>query len=364
MSHALEQRVVDHPCVPGFPRGRREPVLGCRPRRAPGEDRLARPPPCSSPASGSAVRSRCSCCVSPNRLAARRRRRTSAAKRRCPSRLERSVELECLLGPDPSVATSPFVRAMSAAPARALARQPSGRVAAKRALGRRRPSTRCPLRSQNRQSAAASRSARCCRRGPNQSKAARRLAWSRSSRSNHSAWLPVRSGWLRLLDQREEIVGVASAPPRDLPEVSRRSSAYSRIVSSIESRGSPSVPSRRINPLSSTTQGRPRSRDRRRRPLSAASIVHPPTNTARRTNERCSVGSRRSSSRSIVARSVRWRFGHQAPLHDEFQPVIEPLPQGRRRENADARLAASSIATAAARRALCRCPRPLPRSRA
>ena len=56
--------------------------------------------------------------------------------------------------------------------------------------------------------------------------------------------------WLRFLGQPEEVVGVA--PPQLVdasPDSSSRSTAYSRIVSSIANRGSSSVPSRRISPL-------------------------------------------------------------------------------------------------------------------
>ena len=89
-----------------------------------------------------------------------------------------------------------------------------------------------------------------------------------------------------------------------------RSSASSRIVSSISNRGSSSGPaSARTRLLSISDSSVSRSAAQIR---SAASSVPPPEKTARRAKRARSSSLRSSQLHSIVARSVRWRSGASA----------------------------------------------------
>ena len=98
---------------------------------------------------------------------------------------------------------------------------------------------------------------------------------------------------LRLLGEPEEVLGVAPPQLVGLADSSRRSTAYSRIVSSIVNRGSSSAALEAEQPA--VGQRREPVDESRSSPqtLSAASSVQPPANTASRTNSRCSSGSSR-----------------------------------------------------------------------
>ena len=96
---------------------------------------------------------------------------------------------------------------------------------------------------------------------------------------------------LGLLGDTEKVLCVATVKRRRLPREPSRSAAYSRIVPSMVNLGSSSLPSSRVRPLSVNDASPSTASRSSPQTLCAASIVHPPANTASRTNNRCSAGS-------------------------------------------------------------------------
>ena len=148
---------------------------------------------------------------------------------------------------------------------------------------------------------------------------------------------------LRLLGERQEVLGVAAPQLMAVADSCRRSPAYSRIVSSIVNLGSSSVPSRRVRPLS-VNEASPSTTARSSlwspQTLSAASMVHPPVKAASRANRSCSAGSRRPIARVDRRAQRALALGRvPCPSPQQQQPAVEPLQQGRRWQRTDARLA-------------------------
>ena len=130
------------------------------------------------------------------------------------------------------------------------------------------------------------------------SNAARRLSCSRSSRVEPGAPLDAQQVRLGLLGEGEKRSAWRLRTASASPLAASRSSAYSRIVSSMMKRGSPScsllpqqalVDQRRESVEHVDAQIAGRAADR----LGVVE-VQPPANTARRANSRCSGSSSRS----------------------------------------------------------------------
>ena len=274
------------------------------------------------------------------------------------------MELERILGP-----TAPLSRhlhsvsAMSAAPLRALARAAVGRSSDRSAPSRRRlPFQQMPLLVQNRQSAAANLDTirLACALEPFHGGAHVVVVVLQPIERLRVA-PDADQIRLRHLGEREVVFGVAAPRASSTsPELSRRSAAYSRIVSSMANRGSSSRPTgerglvgRRGEPgvhcdvigSSPQTPRRPRACTRRRTPPGARTGAARPARAGRSSSR-----SRRAGSAGAPARRAR-------PPVSSGRRRSSRCEQGRRgQEPARARRPARS--RAAARRAAGRSPRP------
>ena len=128
------------------------------------------------------------------------------------------------------------------------------------------------------------------------------------------------------------------------PAASSSSSANSRIVSSIQKRGSPSESAVWRRRLFSTSEPSPSSTSIAERAVRGRRPPRPPRDGSRRRRRRAArrASSPRSSSSSwlqaIVPRSVRWRAARScAPPVSRREPLVEPAQQRGRRERANAR---------------------------
>ena len=193
---------------------------------------------------------------------------------------------------------------------RALARAgEASEHAASAGCSRRQPSSRWPRRSQKPPSAPASRIPSAL--SPvwvAQSSAAPMLPCSRSSWSAHMAWLASpRRGTTRSASARHHVAWARRAWSAS-PAAASCSSAYSRMVSSMDQRGSPSgCSASRRSPLS--TSDVRQSSVAAEATDSAAAWVHPPTHTASLRNTLRSSSARRSTLQPMAARRVLCRSG-------------------------------------------------------
>ena len=171
-----------------------------------------------------------------------------------------------------------------------------------------------------------------------QSKAARKLSSSAWSRSSHAFWSGPRSSGSARSAKARLHARWRSRRPASSPSCRSRSSAYSRIVSSIAKRGSSSEPSS-LTRLLSISDARPSSTSRSPpQTRSAASSVQPPANTARRAK------SLRRVSLEEAVTPVERRPESLVPLRpitrasgQEVESLVEPREQRGRRQQDDTR---------------------------